>query len=167
METPLEYLLTHSAKAEMVVWMHNHPEVFEETVGLAISDKQPYSRRAAWLLWSCTEKKDLLAKKFVNQIIDALPARTDEQQRDLLITLRQAELIEEQEATLFDFCISIWEKVGKKPSVRFNAFKMMVAITQKRPELKNEIRLLVQYPYLESLSPTARKSILKMVDQIE
>ena len=36
----------------MIAYMETHPEAYEEAVQLAISDKQPYAWRAAWLLWS-------------------------------------------------------------------------------------------------------------------
>jgi hypothetical protein len=53
METALEWTLTNSYKADMISYLAAHPEDFEEVVKLAIADKQPYSWRAAWLLWSC------------------------------------------------------------------------------------------------------------------
>jgi hypothetical protein len=36
----------------LISYLSAHPEYFEEAITLAISDKQPYSWRAAWLLWS-------------------------------------------------------------------------------------------------------------------
>jgi len=39
METNLEYILTNSYKSEMISYLKSHPEDYEETVKLAISDK--------------------------------------------------------------------------------------------------------------------------------
>ena len=58
METALENILTSSYKAEMISYINTHPNDFEEAIELAVSNKQPYSWRAAWLLWSCMEKND-------------------------------------------------------------------------------------------------------------
>jgi hypothetical protein len=38
--------------------MNAHPEYFEEAIELAVSNKQPYGRQAAGLLWSRTDKND-------------------------------------------------------------------------------------------------------------
>jgi hypothetical protein len=55
------------------------------------------------------------------------------------------------------------KKQVKKPSVRYNAFKIIVKIAEKHPELSHEIGMLIQDQYIESLSETVKKSIAKMV----
>ena len=59
----------------------------------------------------------------------------------------------------------IWEKINKKPSVRLTAFKIIVKIAKKHPDLSHEITFLAQNQYLDSLSPAAKKSILKMIKE--
>ena len=147
----------------MIAWMDAHPEYFEEAIKLAVSNKQPYSWRAAWLLWSCMEKNDQRIQGYVKTIIDTLPVRNDNQQRELLIILHQMEINEELEGLLFNHCISIWEKVNKKPSVRLTAFKIIVKLAKKHPDLSREIIFLTQNQYLDSLSPAAYKSVSKMI----
>ena len=73
------------------------------------------------------------------------------------------DLKKEYESVLFGVCISIWEKINKKPSVRFTAFKIIVKIAKEHPELSHEIIFLTQNQYLDSLSPTVKKSISKMI----
>ena len=58
METALEHILTSTYKDEMIAYLNTHPEDFEEAITLALSDKQPYGWRSAWLLWSCMEEND-------------------------------------------------------------------------------------------------------------
>jgi len=163
METELEYILTHSYKAEMISYIKSHPENFEEAIKLAISDKQPYSWRAAWLLWSCMDKNDQRVHKYIDKIIDALPTKDDDQLRELLIILQRMELSDDQEGKLFDLCINTWEKIGKQPSLRFNAFKLIVKIAKRHPDLSKEINFLTESHYTDSLSDTVKKSILKMM----
>jgi hypothetical protein len=162
LETALEHILTNSYKAAMISYMSTHPENFEEVIKLAISNKQPYSWRAAWLLWSCMVENDQRVIGYIKHIIDSIPTKDDDQQRELFIILQKMELNEEYEGILFNICVSIWEKINKKPSVRFNAFKLIIKIAKKYPELSNEIGFLTQDQYLDSLSSAARKSILKM-----
>ncbi len=166
METALESIITGSYKTSMISYMAAHPEEFNELLKLAISDKQPYSWRASWLLWSCIKENDQRVQRHIKDIIDSLPSRNDSQQRELFLTLQKMELTEKYDGILFNICVSVWEKVNKKPSVRINAFKLMVKIAKKYPELSNEISILTQNQYLNSLSATARKSISKMVEYL-
>ena len=167
METELEWILTNSYKANMISFLSTHPEYFEEAVKLAITDKQPYSWRAAWLLWSCMEKNDRRIQGYVKTIIDTLSDKKDDQLRELLIILQHMDINEELEGLLFNHCVTVWEKINKKPSVRFTAFKVIVKIAQKHPDLSHEIVFLTQDQYLESLSPTVKNSIYKMIKDIE
>ena len=166
METALENILTTSYKAEMISYMDAHPEDFEEAIQLAISDKQPYAWRAAWLLWSCMDKNDRRIQGYVKNIINTLTSKDDDHQRELFKILLQMELNEANESYLYDICVKVWEKINKKPSVRFIAFKFMVKIAKKYPDLYHEITFLTQNQYLESLSPAARRSISKIVKKL-
>lgn len=164
-ETPLEQVLTSFCKADMMQHLASYPHDFEEAIHLAISNKQPYSWRAAWLLWSCMEENDKRIRKYIPEIIDYLKSCIDGQQRELLKILYLMEIDEEYEGKLFDTCISIWEKINKQPSVRYNAFRMIVKITNKYPDLSNEIAFLTESHYLDTLSPGVRRGIFKMIKE--
>ncbi len=163
METPLEHILMTFNKKEMMAWLETHPESFEEAILLAIADKQAYSWRAAWLLWSCMEINDPRLSPFITAIIECLEIKPDGHQRELLKILYRMELSEEQEGFLFDLCMNVWEKIGKAPSVRHNAFRMIVKIASKYPDLSNEIALITQSHYLDTLSPGVRRAVMKMI----
>jgi hypothetical protein len=163
--TPFEHLLTNSYKAGLISYMNTHPEDFEEAIKLAIADKQPYSWRASWLLWSIMEENDQRIKPYIKKIIKSLTTKNDDHQRELLIILFKMEISEEYESILFDFCVSVWEKINKRPSVRLTAFKMIIKIAQKHPDLFHEINFLTQNQYLESLSSTVNKSISRMIKE--
>jgi hypothetical protein len=166
METALEWTLLNSYKADMISYLAAHPEDFEEVIKLAIADKQPYSWRAAWLLWSCMEENDQRIQGYLKKIINTLSDKNDDQQRELLIILQKMEISEELEGSLFDHCVTVWERIGKKPSVRYNAFKIIIKIAKRHSDLSHEIGFLVQDQYLESLSPTVKRSISKMMKEI-
>lgn len=155
--------MTNNYKDQMIQWMDDHPEAFDEAVNLAVSDKPRYSWRAAWLLWSCMEKNDQRVQPFIQIIISSLHTKNDDHQRELLKILLFMELSEEHEGVLFDLCANIWEKIHKKPSVRFNALKMILKITKHHPDLSGEVKLLLQDHYLDSLSLAARKSIDRLI----
>jgi len=162
----LEYVLTHSYKPAIISYMKAHPDDFEEIINLAVSDKQPYSWRASWSLWSCMVENDRRIQKCLDEIIEVLPLRGDNQQRELLIILQRMELNDHHEGKVFDICVNIWKKIRKQPSLRYNAMKMMVEITKKHPELSQELKFLMESHYTDSLSVAANKSIARMVKGI-
>ncbi len=167
MGTTLENKLLNSYKDEMISFMHSHPEFFEEAIELAITDNQPYSWRAAWLLWSCMEENDKRIQKYIGDIADTLETKDDGHQRELLKILLKMELTEEYESILLDHCMNIWEGINKAPSVRVNALKFILKIAKKHPELAKEISFLTQDHYLESLSHGAKNSVSKLMRELD
>jgi len=167
METALENTLMSFYKKGMISFMDAHPEVFMEAIELAIADKQPYSWRAAWLLWSCMDENDRRIQGYIENIINTITTKNDGHQRELLKILLQLELKEEYEGIIFNICMNIWEQVNKKPSVRYTAMKFIVKIAKKYPDLSNEIAFLTQNQYLDSLSPGVKKSISRMIKELK
>lgn len=162
-ETNLEYTLTNLYKGNLISYMASHQDDFPELIKLSISDKQPYSWRAAWLLWSSMDNNDKRIRKHLKMIIDILPNRHDSQQRELLMVLHRMELDSKYEGPLFDSCTKIWENINKHPSLRFHAFKKMVAISKNHPDLSSEIKLLTDAYYTENLTDNVKKSIFKLM----
>lgn len=111
------------------------------------------------------EENDQRIQCYVKNIIEIIVDRNDDQQRELLIILQKMEIDEELEGLLFNHCASVWEKINKKPSVRLNAFKVMVKIAHKHPGLSHEIIFLTRDQYMDSLSPTVKKSISEMIKE--
>lgn len=167
METRLEHILTSSYKYEMIASMKSHPEDFDEAIQLALADRQPYSKRAAWLLWSVMDENDHRIQNHMENILDALTVRGDEQARELMIILQRMDLNVTYEGRLFDICVSIWKKTEKQPSVRFNAFKLMIKISKKHPDLSKELFFLMEPQYMDSLSDTVKRSVSKLVAKLD
>ncbi|MEJ2105387.1 MAG: hypothetical protein P8X47_12550 [Ignavibacteriaceae bacterium] len=166
MESALEHKLLNSYKSEMISFMNAHPEYFEEAIELAVSDKQPYSWRSAYVLWSVIEKNDKRIQQHIKKIVQIVKNKDDGHQRELLKILMMMELDEKYEGVLFNICMDIWEQIDKSPSVRINALKMIIKIANKHPELRKEISFLTQEHYLESLSPGVRHSVIKLMKEI-
>jgi len=164
MPTTLEHILTSTFKDEMIAYLNGHPEDFEEAIQLAISDKQPYGWRAAWLLWSCMKENDRRIQRYIKKIINTIPTKGDGHQRELLKILLLMKLQEEDEGILLDICLTIWGKTNTRPSVRYTAFIFMNKMAAKYPDLKNEIELLTEDHYLEALSPGIKISIKKIIN---
>jgi len=166
METVLENKLMTSYKDEMISFLKSHPEYFEEAVQLAISDKQPYSWRAAFLLYGCIEENDKRIQKHIKSIINCIRDKKDGHQRELLKILYKMKISSKYEGYIFDLCMNLWEQINKNPSVRITAFKFIVKITKQHPELYEEITYLTQDHYLETLSPGVKNSIERIIEEL-
>lgn len=166
METALERILTTTYKNEMIAYLNNHPEYFEEAIKLALSDKQPFAWRAAWLLWSCMEENDVRIRAHIKQLINTISTKKDGHQRELLKILLLMTLDEEDEGFLFNICVDVWEKTMKRPSVRYTAFVFMNKMVSKYPELSHEVRLLTEDQYLDTLSPGIKLAVSRMIPQL-
>ena len=163
METKLEQILTHSYKEKMISYLRKYPEDFEAAIELAIADKQPYSWRAAWLLWSVMDENDGRLQHNVRRIVEVIPFRKYNQQRELLKILYKLEIEEELEGLLFDECVTLWKDIGNQASVRYNAFKLLVKFAQKYPELSSEISYLTGSQYVNSLSAGVKDCVSRMM----
>ncbi len=161
MEAELEHVLMSFYKEGMISFLDSHPECFNEAIELAISDKQPYSWRAAWLLSSCMDENDKRVQPYIKRIIESLTSKKDGHQRELLKILMMMELDDDYEGLMFDKCVTLWESINKKPSVRYSAFKFIIQIAKRHPDLSQEIALLLQEQYLETLSPGIKHSLIK------
>ncbi len=166
MESVLENKLLSSYKEEMVLFLKSHLEYFEEAIQLAISDKQPYSWRAAFLLFDCMEENDERLIKHVKTIVDSIKSKKDGHQRELLKILLKMNVKKKYEGQLFDLCVNIWEQIDKDPSVRITALKMIIKIIKKYPELAEEVKVLTQDHFLESLSPGVKRSVDKLIKEV-
>lgn len=167
METPLEKILMTAYKEEMIAFMYNHPEYFDEAVSLAISDKQPYAWRSAWLLFSCMDEDDKRVKPKKMALIDAIEGKKDGHQRELIKVATKMKLNEDEEGHLFNTCMNLWENIQKQPSVRYICITFILGFAEKYPEIKNEIIYLTEDQYLETLSPGIKHAIIKMVEDIK
>ncbi len=166
MESILENKLMTLYKDEMISFLKSNPEYFEEAIQLAISDKQPYSWRAAFSLWGTIEENDKRIKRHIESIVNCIQEKEDGHQRELLKILYKMEISEKYEGKIFDICMNLWEQISKNPSVRMTAFKFILKISKKHPELLEEISFLTQEQYLESLSPGVKRSIEKMMEKV-
>lgn len=158
-----EILTGRFNKEELAKLLNADREKFEETLIIALQDIHPVSWRAAWMLYHAMEEQDRRLQPFLPQLIAALKGKGDGHQRELLRIIGLLDITEDYEGVLFDACMEIWEQVGKIPSVRIFAFRLIVRIARKYPELKNEISFLTQPHYTETLSPGIRNSVHKLL----
>ena len=163
MNSKLEQVLLDFYKNEMISFLNSHPEYFEEAISLALSEKQPFAWRSAWLLSHCMKNNDKRIRPHIKKIISVIPEKDRGHQRSLLRILFEMKLNDDQEGRLFDICMTIWEEISHSPSVRYTAFLYISETAKKYPELSNEIAFITQNRYLETLSPGIKNAVKRML----
>jgi len=165
-ETILEMLSARYSSTKFETIVNQGEGIFNEIMELALQNHIPASWRAAFICHHQTSPNDPLLLPFLSRIIDAIPSKKDGHQRELLRLLLKMDINEDLEGKLFDVCVTIWESVEKSPSVRIIAFRIIVRIGLKHPEMKNEISFLTQSHYIESLSPGIKRSLEKEIEKM-
>jgi hypothetical protein len=150
----------HFDKEKIVSKLKCDSELFMRALELSVSDNYPFGWRGAWVVFHAMDYNDEKVRPYVRKIVKQIPeVSKDGHQRELMKVLSKMELDEESEGYMFDNCITIWETLKKSPSVRAMAFKMLMGIAEKYPELKGELGFLMQSHYLSTLSPGIKKSV--------
>lgn len=147
--------------------MKTNPNRFQELMLLSFKNDQPHSLRASWLLSKCVTENDNRIKKDISKIINTIKIVPDGQQRDLINVLRKTANYDDYSGELFEICVQIWTNPKKIVSARITALKLLMQITKKHPELYQEIKLITQEDYTNSLSKSMVTSIQKMMFNFE
>jgi len=131
-------------------------------VEIGLSNEQPQAWRAAWVLKNCMQKNDPRMLPFVPSILEGFLGKPEGHQRELIKILLLMDLSEEQEGQLFDICMIIWSEINNIPSLRHIAFISIAATVKKYAELKNELVLLTEDRYIDTLSPGIKRTINRL-----
>lgn len=165
METPLENSMIRGRKEAMIAFLRSHPNYIPEAFELALSNKQPYCWRSAWLLQCCLVHNDPHFSPYLEKLLNAIPNKKDGHQRELIKLLFLVDWGDKMEGELYEYCSQIWLQIHKSPSVRVEAMEVLLRISNKYPELKQELNLLLQDAFLETLSPGIKNSLLKRLQK--
>ena len=158
----IDFVLTQCGKPRMMDAVRRHPRFFGQALRLLLAGQVVYTWRAAWLLNCNMNENDRRIRKHVNGLVEILPQRPENEQREILKILLRMEIGEDTEGLLLDHCISIWKRPNLRPGVRYYALKLVSNIALRHPELRNELDLLTQDFHLETISPGIRRSIMKL-----
>jgi hypothetical protein len=154
-------------KEDLIKLINEDPKNFDKLFKIALQDLNPQSWRAAWLINGLIINNDERIVKHSLKIIKSVKTKNDGHQRELLKILDKIKISEKNEGYLFDTALTIWEDVAKTPSVRITAFKTIIKIVKKYPELINEINSFTQKHYTENLSPGIKRSFIKLWSEIK
>lgn len=165
MSAEFEQVLLSFHKDGMLDFLRTHPEEIPEALSLALEDRQPFSWRSAWVLWSYFSEGFPFPDGASERILKAIPGKKDGHQRELLKMLWISGLDEEDEGEVFDLCVTLWEDIRKNPSIRVTAMKWMFRIAGPHAELAHELPYYLQDKFVDPLSPGVKRSLQRLAKE--
>ena len=138
---------------------------FKNIVALALGNEKDYSWRAAWLLARVLNKDDKRLAAHILKIIRSIPGKESGHQRELLKIVSKFKLSQKQEGYLLDTCINVWKDIKLKSGTRYYAMILILNISKRYPDIRNEIDYLISAYYTHTLSPGIKCTILKKANK--
>jgi len=113
---------------------------FKSLLELALHDKDPVAWRASWVLDGSDEQQPGLATRYLNKIVQALPALESKGSlRSLLRMLCRYDIPEENQGLLIDLCFSYLVSELYPLAVKVHAMQIIYNHVLLYPELKDEL----------------------------
>lgn len=157
-------ILSTGTREEIEVFLDTLPDAFDALLNITISDKDPASWKAAWIIQHTIETNDTRLDDFIPEIINRMPLKKPGHQRELLKILLQLTIEEEYQSPVYEHCVSIWKNEKMPPGLRFTAMKMILQLGDNFREFALSIPELADDKYLVTLAAGTRRSIKKRFD---
>jgi hypothetical protein len=126
-------------------YVGNDPVLFKELISLVFTGKPPLPMRASWVISGVTDKYPELLKPYLKKIVDNIE-KFDHPgtRRNLLRYIAMIQVPESLQGKLFDICYQLLKSRYEPPAVKVHSMQILYNIAKKEPDLKREIRLLIE-----------------------
>jgi hypothetical protein len=162
-----EALLTEFSKAQMLrlsEWIGEDTQRFQMVVDFMIKGECKLMQRAAWLLSYCFDIHPHLIEPHLKTLTENLQnTAIDAVKRNTLRVLQSVTIPEDLSGILANVCFDYLSSQQEAVAVKVFAMSVLANIAQKEPELKNELKILIeeQMPYSSAGFQSRGKKILK------
>jgi len=125
----------------------NNPKYFNELIELSLNEKAPLNWRASRVIALCSDNYPKLFIPYVNKIAQVFPRfKTDGLKRSYAYVLSKYvdKIKEDNIVGLIEACFSLMFS-NEKIAVKYNCMKLLFEITKMIPELRGELKALIDY----------------------
>jgi hypothetical protein len=173
MELELEIInLRSKLQVEKLIrWVGTNTKRFAQLMNLFLNGDQDISRRSAWIIGHCCERKPELSKPWLKVMIKKMqePNVHSAIQRCVMRVLQYVEIPRSLKGTVVNLCFNFISDT--KTAIAPQAFSMTVLsnIAKKEPDLMKELRVLIRQmlPYGTPAFRARAKKIFKNLDLSE
>jgi hypothetical protein len=160
---------SRSQTNKIIKYIGLDPERFKELVKLFLSSEYKIAQRASWPIGICGEEHPELIKPYLAKLIDNLDKPIhDAVKRNTIRIFQFIEIPERLMGKLATKCFEYLSTPSEPIAVRVFAMTVLLNITKKQPELKNELKILIedQLPYATAAFISRAKKTMKELNKI-
>ncbi len=127
-------------------YISERPEHIASLMNIAMDDGLKGSWRASWMISKMYETYPELLEPYLGKVIDFLQKTTDSsKKREFLKLVSYYSVPEEKEALMLGYCIRHFTSASEPVAVRVHAMQILFNISEREPDLKNELIQLIEH----------------------
>ncbi len=121
-------------------FVRQKPELINELWEIYLSEREPVSRRAAWIIDTVSENNPGWIQPYMTQLINKLPGfKHDGLKRHGLRMISRCPIPEEKVAELVNICFEWLLSPSEAVAAKFYCMNILYDISQQLPEMKHEL----------------------------
>ncbi len=127
----------------VAAYVDTNKKIFGELIDLMHHAEPPIPQRAAWVMTAVTDIHPWLIQPYIKDILERLPLYNHPGLvRSVLRQFSQMEFPEEITGELYDLCYNFLNDTKQPVAIRVHAMQILFNISEKEPDLKNELKLI-------------------------
>jgi len=147
-------------------FIRQKPDLIHELWEIYLSDQEPISRRAAWIIDTVSENEPTWVEPYIARLIDLLPTfRHDGMKRHGLRMIARNNISEELQADLMNICFEWLLSPTEAVAAKFHCMMILYTISNKLPEIKNELIDTIEFQMSEG-TPGFRSIGRKLLNKL-
>lgn len=163
-----EILKEHSKRQTLKIakFIGNDETKFKTLMHLFFNDEYRVVQRAAWVVNICTEAHPGLIEPYLNKMLDYLRKPVhDAVKRNTVRIFQFVDIPKKLIGKTVTICFELLQSKNESVAVKVFSMSVLGRIVQNEPELKNELRLIIeeQLPYSTAGFLSRAKKILKNI----
>lgn len=143
-----QILLEHSKENSMKIahWIGNNSEHFAELMKLLLSKEKIVVQRSAWILSICSDQYPELAMSYLQQLIAQCEQKGihDAVKRNVTRVMARITIPTELHEATLNLCIELLSNPKESVAVRCWSMEIIAQLTKTYPELKSELKNIIE-----------------------
>jgi len=143
-----EILKEHSKHQSLKIakWVGKDKNRFKELMQLFLHGEYRVTQRASWIISICAEQYPALIQPWLKQMLQKTqePKVHDAVKRNVVKILQGIEVPKALTGMTADICFNLLADKNEPVAIRVFSMTVLYHLTQKEPDLKNELRLLIE-----------------------
>ena len=157
------------AQCERIVkYVGSDPDRFRKLVEVFLAGPYRITQRAAWPLSCCVKRHPQLIQPHLKTIINNLknPGLHDAVKRNTVRLMQFITIPRSLQGQAASICFDLFQNPGEPVAVRVFSMSVLARIAQDQPELKNELKILIedQLPFGSTGFLSRARKVLKQLE---